>query len=294
MREGALAALDAVEKATGEREVNVIGYCLGGTLLGATLGYLAAKSDDARQERHVLRQPARLLASRASSACSSTRSRSPSLEKKMNERGYLEGSEMAEHLQPAARQRPGLVVRGQQLPARQGPVPVRPAVLERGLDAHAGEDAQLLPAQHVHQEPAGRARRHRARRRADRPAQGEGAGLLHLHRRGPHRALEDAPTRARSTSAARCASCSAAPATSPASSTRRRRRSTSYWTNDALPATADEWFASATPARPGSWWDDWQRWIERANGGDKVPARIPGATRSRTRPAATRCFAFAK
>ena len=35
--EGPLAALDAMEKATGEREVNVIGYCLGGTLLGATL-----------------------------------------------------------------------------------------------------------------------------------------------------------------------------------------------------------------------------------------------------------------
>src|SRR6185436_1554463 len=43
MTEGALAALDAIEKATGEREINVIGYCLGGTLLGATLAYLAQK-----------------------------------------------------------------------------------------------------------------------------------------------------------------------------------------------------------------------------------------------------------
>ena len=46
MLEGPLAALDAVEKATGEREVNVIGYCLGGTLLGATLGYLAEQRTD--------------------------------------------------------------------------------------------------------------------------------------------------------------------------------------------------------------------------------------------------------
>lgn len=34
MREGAIAAFDAVEKATGEHDINAIGYRLGGTLLG--------------------------------------------------------------------------------------------------------------------------------------------------------------------------------------------------------------------------------------------------------------------
>ncbi|MGC1821373.1 MAG: class I poly(R)-hydroxyalkanoic acid synthase, partial [Pseudolabrys sp.] len=42
MREGPLAALDVIGVATGEHEVNAIGYCLGGTLLAATLGYLSA------------------------------------------------------------------------------------------------------------------------------------------------------------------------------------------------------------------------------------------------------------
>lgn len=43
---GPLAAMDAIEKATGEREVNTIGYCIGGTLQATALAYLAAKNDN--------------------------------------------------------------------------------------------------------------------------------------------------------------------------------------------------------------------------------------------------------
>jgi len=46
MRLGPLAAMDAIEKATGERQVNVAGYCLGGILLAATTAYLQALGDD--------------------------------------------------------------------------------------------------------------------------------------------------------------------------------------------------------------------------------------------------------
>ena len=43
MSGGILASLDAIEAATGEKSVNAIGYCVGGTLLASTLAYLAQK-----------------------------------------------------------------------------------------------------------------------------------------------------------------------------------------------------------------------------------------------------------
>ncbi len=45
MREGILAAVDAIEKATGENKVTAIGYCIGGTLLAMTLAYMAETGD---------------------------------------------------------------------------------------------------------------------------------------------------------------------------------------------------------------------------------------------------------
>jgi len=45
MREGVFAALEAVEKATGVKDPNCVGYCIGGTLLAATLAWMAQKND---------------------------------------------------------------------------------------------------------------------------------------------------------------------------------------------------------------------------------------------------------
>jgi polyhydroxyalkanoate synthase len=48
IRLGPVAALDAIEEATGEREVDMFGFCMGGTLVGITLAYLAAKGEGDR------------------------------------------------------------------------------------------------------------------------------------------------------------------------------------------------------------------------------------------------------
>jgi polyhydroxyalkanoate synthase len=94
MREGPLAALDQIREATGEKEVNALGYCLGGTLLAATLGYMAAQKD-----------PRIVSASFMCSLIDFERAgevrvfideaQVQALETRMNERGFLEGSEMA-------------------------------------------------------------------------------------------------------------------------------------------------------------------------------------------------------
>ena len=45
LRDGIFAALDAIEEATGEREVGAIGYCIGGTLLAMALAWMGARGE---------------------------------------------------------------------------------------------------------------------------------------------------------------------------------------------------------------------------------------------------------
>jgi polyhydroxyalkanoate synthase len=46
-----------------------------------------------------------------------------------------------------------------------------------------------------------------------------------------------------------------------------------YWTNEAMPATAEQWLETAT-RHEGSWWPQWQAWLVR-DGAERVPARKP-------------------
>jgi len=94
MTEGPLAALDAMEKATGEREANVVGYCIGGTLLATTLAWMAAKGDDRFKSALYLvtltdfSEPGEL-------SVFIDEEQLQVLERKMEEQGFLDGSAMA-------------------------------------------------------------------------------------------------------------------------------------------------------------------------------------------------------
>jgi polyhydroxyalkanoate synthase len=52
----------------------------------------------------------------------------------------------------------------------------------------------------------------------------------------------------------------------------------SHWTNDRLPASADDWLAGATE-HPGSWWTDWTKWLAGFGGGQVAAPRAPGGRR---------------
>jgi poly[(R)-3-hydroxyalkanoate] polymerase subunit PhaC len=94
MRDGVLTAFDAVEKATGQKKVHAIGYCVGGTLLAITLAYLAAK----KKSRAV---SATFFAAQVDFTYAGDlmvfvdQERIEQLEAHMKEQGYLEASRMA-------------------------------------------------------------------------------------------------------------------------------------------------------------------------------------------------------
>jgi polyhydroxyalkanoate synthase len=94
MLEGAIAATAAVEKATGERAVNCVGYCLGGTLLASALAYLAAKGDDRVKSATYFVTLVDFVESGDMSVFIDTEQLA-ALEARMNEKGYLDAQDRA-------------------------------------------------------------------------------------------------------------------------------------------------------------------------------------------------------
>ncbi len=156
--EGVLVALDAIEQATGESEVNAIGYCVGGTLLAAALALHGRSGATPHHVGDLVCRAGRFYPRRRSQGV--RRRGADRGARARNGRARLpRRSQDGEGLQPPALERPDLALRHQQLPQGQGAGAVRPALLERGRHAHAGGQplvlsAQLLPGEHAQQRRA--------------------------------------------------------------------------------------------------------------------------------------------
>jgi polyhydroxyalkanoate synthase len=272
MREGPLAALDAIEQATGEREANVIGYCLGGTLLACTLAWLGAqhrqrvKSATFFTAMIDFSEPGELGVFVDETVLAN-------LEKKMAERGYLEGSEMAStfNLLRANDLIWSFVVNNYllgkdpfpfdllfwnsdstRMPAKMHTfylrnMYIRNALVEPGGITLAGQPIDLdnidVPACFVST-------------LEDHIAPWKSTFLGAQRLPGPVKMILGG-------------SGHIAGVVNPPSANKYH-----YWTADDLAGDADEWVAKAR-RHDGSWWPEWNAWVSRF-GGEKVPARVPG------------------
>jgi polyhydroxyalkanoate synthase len=281
MKQGPLAALDAVEKATGEKRVNFIGYCLGGTLLGATLAYLSSKGED-RVASATFFVSLLDFSAPGELGVFIDEAQVESLEKKMNERGYLEGSEMAStfNLLRANDLVWSFVINNYlmgkdpfpfdllywnsdstRMPARMHSFYLRNMYLKNLLGAPGGIVLEGVPIDLSKVKvPAyfiSTAEDHIAPWKTTyKGSQYLGGDVRFVLGGSGHIAGIVNPPAA---------------------------KKYQYWTNESNPPTAEEWFSTATQ-HPGSWWEDWQAWIHARNEGAaeaesaalRVPARAPG------------------
>jgi polyhydroxyalkanoate synthase len=271
--EGALAALDAIELATGERAVNAIGYCLGGTLLGAALGVMAARKDD-RIRAATFFVALLDFAIPGELGVFIDEQQVENLERRMNERGYLEGAEMATTFNMLRSNDLiwSFVINNYllgkepfpfdllywnsdstRMPAKMHSFYLRNMYLRNALKDPGGIRIGGVPID---------------LRKVKVPAYFVSTAEDHI---APWKStylgarILGGPVRFVLGGSGHIAGIINPPAA----------KKYCYWTNDALPPAPDEWRAGAT-RHEGSWWTDWQRWIDAQNAGERVPARIPG------------------
>jgi polyhydroxyalkanoate synthase subunit PhaC len=276
MQEGVYAALDAVQKATGEREVNAIGYCLGGTLLATTLAHMAARGDERiRTATYFVTMTDFEEAGELGVFIDEEQLRS--LEDRMQKRGFLEGSEMAGtfNMLRANDLIWSFVVNnyllGQEpfpfdllywnddstrMPARMHSFYLRRMYQQNDLVKPQGHPNAIT----LLGEPIDLRRikvpSYLISTREDHIAPWKSTYKATQIYNGPIRFVL-------------AASGHIAGIVNPPDSGKY-----SHWINENLPPTPDEWFAGATELA-GSWWPDWQRWVS-SQAPEKVPARIPG------------------
>jgi polyhydroxyalkanoate synthase len=94
MQEGVLEALDVVLKTTRSKQADLVGYCVGGTLLATTLAYMAATGDKRVASATLLTTQVDFTQS-GDLQCFVDNDQLKAIERKITETGFLDGRHMA-------------------------------------------------------------------------------------------------------------------------------------------------------------------------------------------------------
>jgi len=270
--QGPIAALDAIEKATGEKTVKAVGYCLGGTLLATTLAWLAVKGEE-RIKAATFFTTMVDFADPGELGVFIDDEQISMIEREMDEKGYFEGSTMAEafNLLRANDLVWSFVVNNYLMGRDPFPFDL----------LYWNSDSTRMPREmhkfylrnmyqrNLLREPGGLTI-------ADRSIdlRNIGTPCYILATKDDHIApwtstyaatqLYSGPVRFVLGASGHIAGVINPPVAN----------KYGYWTAEDLPTEPMAWFEGATQ-NEGSWWSDWKKWVSRYNG-KKVPARQPG------------------
>ncbi len=272
MIEGPLTAIDVISDITGEKDLNILGFCIGGILVEAMLGWMAKKGDKRVKSATLLTT---LLDFNEVGEVSVFIDDDlvTSLEKHMEEKGYLEGRHMAQMFNMMREN--DLIwsfVVNNYLMGRE-PMPFD--LLYWNSDSTRLPAAMLLYyLKHIYQEN-GLAKKDHLK------LHGEKIDVSKIKTPIYSIATKDdhiapwvscypvtqkfaGPVRFVLGGSGHIAGAMNHPAAN----------KYGYWTNSDYPEDAMEWFGKAD-AHEGSWWLDWNEWLAKKSG-KKVPARVPG------------------
>jgi len=272
MRQGIFEALDAVEQATGVSDPNVVGYCIGGTLLTAALAYMAAK-DDRRINSATFWAAQADFSEAGDLTVFVDDAQLDALQKQMQAAGgVLEGSKMATtfNMLRANDLIWSFVINNYML----GKQPLPFDLLYWNSDTtRMPEKTHLFYLRECYKEnnlAKGKMVLGGVKLDLSKvtiPVYLQSAKEDHI---APYRSifkttkLFKGPIRFILAGSGHIAGVINAPAA----------RKYQYLTNDEIPPTVDEWLAGASE-HAGSWWPDWDMWLAKRSG-NKVPARHPG------------------
>ncbi len=272
MTEGVLAAVDAVEQATGVAEVNAIGYCIGGTLLGSTLAYMAATKDSRIKSATFF--AAQMDFSEAGDLqVFIDDEQLDALEELMDaEGGVLSGAKMASTFNMLRSNDLiwSFVIKNYMLGKEPFPFDL----------LYWNSDTTRMPkAMHLFYL--------RECYRHNRLAKGEmvmGGKTLNLadvkipiylqSSQGDHIAPYNSVYKATQLFGGKVKFLMAGSGHIAGVINHPDAKKYQHWTNAKTPTDVEDWVAGATE-HAGSWWPDWHRWLK-PKSGKKVPARLPG------------------